>query len=225
MIDLQASIGGYDDVFGSMSGLADQIPFATSFAINNTLNDIQTSVRTHVHGAFIMRAQDFIDRTIYIGPSDRAKKTNLVGTVRINPDRDFLAKFEDGGEKTASSAGSLAVPVFREDTPSIIIRRGDPLSIKNLMAAINKQGAAAGRLKRIKGGSQDVQQRVYLVKNDRGTFIVQGEGASARVLYKFVKEVPIQPQLEFVEIAMKTALDRWETNASDAIDFAIATAK
>jgi hypothetical protein len=220
--DLGVAITGYDDLSSSLSGLVDQMPFATSVAINNTLNDIQGDERTHAHSAFIMRAQDFIDRSIYIGPADRAKKNNLIGTVRIDPNKDFLAKFEDGGEKTPLGSSSLAVPIFREDAPGIIIKRGDPLSIKNLLAAINRKGDAAGRLKRRKG-SMEVQQRVYLVKNAKGSFIVQGSGASARVLYKFLPEVPIKPQLEFAEIAMTSALAHWEQNAEDAIGTAIET--
>lgn len=223
MINLQVQISGADDLKSQLSGLRDQLPYATSVAINHTLDDIQGAVRQHVHSTFIMRSQDFIDRSIYIGPRDRARKDSLEGTVRINPDRDFLAKFEDGGEKTPLRSTTLAIPIVRMDSPGMIIRRGDPLSIKNLMAALNKKGDAQGRLKRRKG-SMDVQQAVRLVKTAKGTFIVQGApGAGAKVLYAFKPSVPLTASLSFADIAMATAVDRWSPNAEEAIQYAIET--
>jgi hypothetical protein len=225
MINLQVQITGGDDLINELAGVADQVPFATSVAINNTLNDIQRDVRTHVHSTFIMRAQDFIDRTIYIGPLDRAKKDRLTGTIRINPDRDFLAKFEDGGEKTPQGSASLGVPIVRQGSPALIIGRSDPLSLRALFADLQKQGVAEGRIGKRRGAPKRlVQQKVFLITGRDGkTLLVKRDGGVTTVLWVFEKEVPIKADLDFVEIAMNTALEVWEQNASDALDMAIET--
>ncbi len=41
-----------------------------------------------------MRRDSFIKDTVYIAANDRATKDRLSATVRINPARNFLAKFE-----------------------------------------------------------------------------------------------------------------------------------
>lgn len=224
MIDLHVEISGVDDLLGGLSGIKKQIPYATSLAINNTLNDIQSAVRSHVHQAFIVRRAQFIDRSIYIGPQDRARKDRLTGTVRINPARDVLAKFEDDTQKVPTRARSLAVPVFRQGAPGIIISRSDPLNVKKLMAAMARRG---GRMRRGKyTPAQLGKQSIFLVRGRDGrSFIVERTASATRVLYAFVPSVPIEPDLNFAEIGMATALDRWDTNASAAIEHALATAR
>ena len=222
MIDLKVSIDA-EGVIGQLGVIADQIPYATSVAINNTLNDIQKAEREHIHSEFIMRRPDFIDRSVYIGPKDRARKDHLEGTVRINPERDVLAKFEDDTEKRSQGAAKLAVPVFREGDKGLVIRRSDQLSIPSLMRAIKKR---AGQMKAQKGQKQkDVQLKAYITKNARGTFIIGRLGTETRVLYAFKTAVPIAPVLQFKEIAFNTAVANWETRAAEAIMHAIETAR
>ncbi|MEA3245552.1 MAG: hypothetical protein U9Q74_05295 [Gemmatimonadota bacterium] len=236
MINLHVEVSGLNDISSMLSGVALQVPYAASVAINNTLNDIQAAVRGHVHEAFHVRSPAYINRSIYIGSPDRARKDRLEGTVRINPNRDVLAKFEGDTTKTPKASRSLAVPVFREKAPDIIIRRSDPLSVKKLMAAVAKGAGARGygagvvgqiKRRRAKGMHGPMQQElVFLISNSKGTFLVERTGArQTRVLYAFKSSVPITPDLNFADIAMRTALDRWEANAEAALDLAIATAR
>lgn len=242
MINLHIEISGADDLLAELSGLRQQTPYATSVAINNTLNDIQRAERAHVHQTFTVRRQDFIDRSIYIGPQDRAKKDRLEGTVRINPERDVLAKFDDGGEKRAQRAKSLAIPIVRIGAPSIIIRHSDALSVKNLLAAIDQAKAKDRRMGRSKGNRARLRnlagldihgKRVFLVHARNGSALLvertgagsHGSLAGSRVLWAFRPSVPIKAELEFEEIGMRTALERWEANAEAAIELAIATAR
>lgn len=223
MIDLKVAFDGLDDVKAELSGIREQIPYATSRAINAVLDDIQTAVRSTLPSEFHVRAPEWLDRTIYIAPQDRAKKDDLNGTVRVNPDRDVLAKFEDETVKTPRSAANLAIPIFRESAPDLVVKRGDPLSLKNIMASLQK---STGRVKKKRGliGPQQLQT-VFLAKTARGTVILERTGATTRVLYAFKPSVPIKPDLRFDETAMTTAVAMWEQRAQEALDLAISTAK
>jgi hypothetical protein len=226
MIDLQVEIRG-DDIAKHLLAVSSQLDYATSVAINNTLNDIQKDERAHIHQTFTLRRPDFIDRSVYIGPQDRARKDRLVGIVRINPKQDVLAKFEDGGRKSPQASASVAVPIVRAGDPLHIFTRGDPLSVRRLMQTIETKR----QYRRRRGGSrlslQEITtESVYLVKSARGTFIIAREGpGQTRVLWAFKRSVPIEPSLRFKEIALETALRVWPTRAAEAIAHAIETAR
>lgn len=214
-----------------LGAFRNQLPFAESVAINNVLNDAQAAIRRTLPEHFVRRQPEFIDRTIYIGPSDRARKDRLVGTVRVNPDRDFLAKFEEGGEKIAQRGRSLAVPVIRATDKSLIIRRGDALSVANLMQAIEKEQPVRIKQRRRKGDPKRLirapaqQGSVYLVKGRKGTLILQRTGTQTRVLYAFERQVPIAPVLHFEDTALDAVLANWDKRVDEAIAYAIETAR
>jgi hypothetical protein len=226
MFTLDVTTDDRSGIAGYLSGLRAQLPFATAVAINDTLNQVQTAVQKTLSTEFTLRRESFIKQSVFIGPSDRATKDRLVGTVRINPDRNQLAKFEDGGEKTSVTGKSLAVPIFRQDDPSLIVGRGDPLSVKALMASIASHRGKVLR-PRVRKGQLRVAvdpNRVFLVTNGKGTFILQrvGSGRSGnRVLYWFRKEVPVPASLHFDATATATALERWAPNFDRALEFAI----
>ena len=213
------------DLATMLSGLGRQLPFAESVAINNLVDDAQTAIRATLPGTFTLRRADFINRTIYIANADRARKDNLRAVVRVDPSRNFLAKFEAGGEKTSQSGKSLAVPIFREDNKTLIIRAGDPLALAKVMQAIEqRQGKLRGR--RRKGEPKPLisqQSQVYLVKSASGTFIAERTGTTTRVLYAFKKEVPIAPELHFVDTARAAVLAHKDQRFEEAIQYAIAT--
>lgn len=230
MIELEVTTDNQSGIAGMISGLTSQLPYAYSVALNNTVNAAQSAIQASLGRDFTLRRADFITRTIYIAPSDRATKANLVATVRVNPERNFLGKFEDGGTKSPQSAGSLAVPIIRATNKGLIIQRGDPLSVKMLMASINAGHGKVFKTRRSKGGLRVTTDpnRVYLVTDAKGTFIIQRTGPNphdTRVLYAFKHQVPIPASLHFEEIAMTTALAKWDENFAAAIDYAMATAR
>lgn len=221
MIDLKVTLDR-DDALKFLHAFGSQIDFATSLSINNTLNDIQKVERMHVRDKFMLRRAEFVERTIYIGPADRAKKDRLIGTIRIHPERDFLAKFEEDTEKRPRDGGSLAVPVFRQQSPNTIVTRGDPLYFKKLMAAAN----STNRIRRRRGETGTPRKRVYLHEaRDGKRYLIEATGSTSRVLYSLEPSVPIQPVLRFKENAMATALRMWPQRAAEAIDHAIQTAR
>jgi hypothetical protein len=224
--------GNAAEFTSAIVGLSEQLPYAYSLAANQTINDAQKAIQATLPERFILRRADFISHTIYRKPGqDFATKTNLVAAVRVNPDRDFLAKFEDGGQKTSTTGKSLAVPIFREDDPRIIIGRGDPLSVQKLFDAIatRKGHTFKGRKKRGQPGPQQINfGRVFIAKNEKGTFILERQSSGSggtRVLYWFRKSVPIKDQLHFDDTAMAAALEHWEENLYAAIDRAIGTSR
>jgi len=232
MIDLTVDVDDQSGIAGMISGLRQQMPFALSLGLNNTANVAQKAVQAKLPAEFDLRAADFITNTIYRKPGqDFATKTNLAATIRVNPARNQLAKFEIGGEKESISGKSLAVPVFREDSPNIIIRRGDPLSVAKLFDAIQKRSGKQFKPRRRKGEPKPApidQGRVFLVKNAKGTFILERQHPGRdgnRVLYWFRKSVPIPASLHFDETALQAALAAWEIEFPKAIDYAMATAK
>jgi hypothetical protein len=229
MISLDVTTDNQSGIAGIISGLTAQLPFAYSLALNNTVNDAQMAIRAKLHGVFVLRRAEFIDRTIYIGPADRARKDRFSATVRVHPDRDVLAKFEEGGDKVSKSGRSLAVPIVRESQPMLIIRKNDPLSVQRLFEAIQKRKGHVFKGRRKKGQAAPIQfGRVFLVENAKGTFIVERLGAgprNTRVLYWFRKSVPIDERLHFVETARDAALVSWEKNFGEALARAIATAR
>jgi hypothetical protein len=93
-----------------------QLPFATANAINDTLLEVQTAERAHIHAAFTVRRTSFIDNLVKI--TKFAKKDDPSGEIGIRgpnsaPDRaDILTKFETGGTKTPRSS-SHALPAHR----------------------------------------------------------------------------------------------------------------
>jgi hypothetical protein len=228
MFSLDVTTDDKSGIAGYISGLRSQLPFATAVAINDTINQVQTAVQKTLSAEFTLRRESFIKQSVFIGPSDRATKDRLAGTVRIDPSRNFLAKFEDGGQKTSVTGKSLPIPILREDNPSLIVGRGDPLSVAMLLASIQLNKGKVlhfGDLHR--KGEVKIKldpNRVFLIKNSKGTFILQRVGpgsAGNRVLYWFRKEVPIPANLHFESTAMSTAVERWAPNFDRALEYAI----
>jgi hypothetical protein len=234
LIELEVSVVDQSGVVGWLSGVRAQLPYATSVAINRTLDTAQAAIRTSLPEHFTIRRKDFIERTIYIGPKDRARKDNLIGTVRVNPERDFLAKFETGGEKHSKSGKALAVPVIRARDKTMIIRRSDPLALKKLLEAIDARGGKVKQRRKKGQPPPTAMGDVFILKTAKGTLVMQrpvsgpdrvGNRSNLKVLYAFKDEVPIDDDLHFAETAMKAAVGVWNKNFLDAIDLAMGTAR
>src|SRR3990167_4624298 len=113
MSEVVATLTGTRELELELREWRDQAPFALSLGLNSTANAIQQGIRASLHQRFRLRQPQFIERTIYRKPGtwpvgDNAAKRSLGAAVRINPARDFLSKFEEGGAKTAQG-GRLGV--------------------------------------------------------------------------------------------------------------------
>ena len=84
----------------------DQVPFATSLAINQTARGIQTEQRAGMRQRFTIRRAYVLQGVKF---SKFSTKRDLEAIVEIDPTRNFLFKFEEGG--TVRPRGTrLAVP-------------------------------------------------------------------------------------------------------------------
>lgn len=218
MIEIRANI---DPLIQRFAALSRQIPFATSRAINFTLNDIQAAERERLRGAFTLRRPQFIEQTIKIGSGDRATKAKLIGTVRVDPERDFLAKFEAGGAKQARGGGSLAVPA-----EALRRKRSD------VIPAALRPKALQLKLHRTRGGKVQFkgERRTFIVEKSTFSYGIlqrRGRGAGSRVvvLYWFQRAVALPPALRFEATARRVTAERFQLNFNRALDDAIRTAR
>lgn len=225
-MELTATVTGLDQVTAYLAEARGQLPFAQSLALNRLANTIQREIQQTLPGHFTLRQAQFMERTIYRRPGiwpagDNAHKTSLTAAVRINPARDFLAKFEEGGTKQRQGGGALLLPTLRLSSPMLIIRRTDPLHQSKLPGALMRSGRV--RTKGVKGTTG-----VFI--RDRGgrKYIVQRTGPGpqdTRLLYTFRPSVPIAPRLGFIATAAATFERAWAEEYHTALDKALATAR
>jgi len=188
-------------VIQSLAGLEGQMRFATSKALNDTANDAQKAIQDSLASRFTLRRPDFMKRTIKRDRgTDFATKEKLEAIVRVDPQRDLLAKFEDGGVKTPTNGRAIAIPTenVRRTKAQIIARTQRPRAL----VAAGKAYSAGGRL---------------LLK------LKQGAQAVSRVAYIFARTVRIEKRLHFVETANQAVDAQWATRATAAVDRAIST--
>ena len=194
MIEMTVDKQSLEAALAAIGNVGPSARFAASIGINRTLNEAQDAIRAGLGGRFTLRREAFIKSTIYRKPGeDFASKTTLSGGVRVNPARDVLAKFEEGGTKRPQSGKALAIPINVKRNASDIVTRA------NSVRAILASGKAF-----IKNGR--VWQRIG-----------RGKRATLRLAYVFKPSVSIAPRLEFVETGTKVINERIVDNIAGAI--------
>lgn len=190
-----------------LAAIGRQAPFAASVALNQLVNAAQRDIRNRLPGNFMLRRKSFIERTIFRQPGeDFATKTRLQAGLRIHPERDVLAKHEDGGSKRAREGRHVAVPVAAPRTAAGIVKE-------------------AYRLKALRGNP-----KVFRVDRPGGDPIIaeqlgRGRNQRIRVLYLLKRAVWLKPRLGFHETAAATIDREWERAVRDGIDRALRTAR
>jgi hypothetical protein len=198
-----------------------QYPFAASLALNNLANAGQQAQRVLVRREFTLRQETFILNTIKRFPGeDFATKRKLSAGYRVDPRRDFLAKFEAGGEKHAIQGKSyVAVPLpdLRRTKKGLVPRSLYPSKFKPF--ADQASGISLG------------QQRTFIVPTKKGNrVLLQRFGGTrgrrgVRALYLFVPSVHIDPTLQFQQTAETVARSEWPRLFADALAHALETAR
>jgi hypothetical protein len=192
----------------------DQMPFATSQAINATAKAFQADMRERLRDIFTIRRDVFADRSIKIKPF--ATKDSLSATISVAPPpaskspaerSDIFGKFEDESEKVGLG-GSIAVPTEHVPrTGSGVIR-------------------AAWRPRRVLDRNFRDGFRAFITERAGGKrAIFFDEGDRIVPLYWLVPSVDIEPELEFVDTAVKTVNRVWEREFVSAFDRATRTAR
>lgn len=208
-LDIKITIEGGESLTAALAACRQRAPAAMAKALNDTANSAQTRVRDGLASRFTLRRPDFMLRTIYRKPGqDFATTQQQQAAVGINPERNYFAKFEDGGRKTARSGRDVAIPL-----PAVKRNKADVVT-------------AANRPKGLLG-----KPGVRKVVTPHGTWIVQekrkykGMGARTEFLYKLQPDVPIRPMLGFVQTVNDAVASTFEGHAVRAITVALVKLK
>lgn len=173
---------------GILSDVAqEQIPYATSRALNDTALAGQEDQRQGMRGRFRIKRPDFLDRSVKVPRFTTKRDSELKISIIIDPNPNnrgpLWDKFEPGGTKTPTHGQSIAVPMA--------IARGGivPDGMRPKQLNLHTSG------RRVIG-----DQRTFLLEYNGKRGIFQRTGrkqGDIRLLYWLTPSVPIPPSLEF----------------------------
>lgn len=155
-----------------MNGMERQLPFATARALNDVAVGFQQDERAVIQREFTIR-RPWVLQGVKINRGDFATKTKPEVTIRIDPSRDFLGKFEQGGTRVPRQGHKgLSVPLAARRNLATVIPRGMRPKAFNFKALSTKGG------KRI-------------LKGDKGTFLIQKADGSGVILQRKGRKVAV----------------------------------
>lgn len=202
-------------LISSMNGMEAQLPFATARALNEVAVAFQMDEQQVIQGEFTVR-RPWVLKGVKIDRKDFATKSKLEVRIHIDPTRDFLNKFEQGGTKTPRSGISISIPIgARRSLQSIIPSKLRP---KNLHFKPGKHGTLVGDdgtfLIRKPNGAGVILQRkgraVSLKKRLQGPLMKgQRRDNNLVVLYVLKPKAPVPAELHFHDTARKTFTREW----------------
>lgn len=214
---------------------ADQLPFATSLALNRTAKAVQDAIRAGLRERFAIRRPWVVQGITIPKFSDKRDRPMQV-TVAIDPGRAFLGKFEAGGTKVAHSPEEpIAIPTtaIRPSLQALA-----PLSLypKNLglMARRGVTGFIAARKHMTRRGVEQLQgkQRTFVLDFSMfgirvpGVYQRTGPGRhDIRLIWTYKPSIPIPARLKFAETAQATVARAWPAQFQAAFQQAIRTAR
>jgi hypothetical protein len=190
----------------------DQLPFATSLALNNLAMSAQAAIRTHYQTAFTLRRPDFIEKQ---GAKimQFATKRDPAAVLGIDPKADFLTKFETGGQRPKRGT-HIAIPsLVRRNKRDIVTRGNRPRSLISRLG--QKKGAGGVFVDRTEEGRQPgVYQRTG-----------RGGRVGLKLLYAFETSAILPASLQFIQTAQRVAETEWPTIFEAALDQALRTSR
>jgi hypothetical protein len=205
------------DVHAHLADLIrEQMPFATSKAVNDLTLEARDHLRGRVETSFIIRRPWVTARGAF--PVTLSKKRDEVkrGTIRLDTSRDFLGKFEQGGTKQSRTGVKLAVPIEARPTARSVVPKR--LSVRNLNLRATRTATGKVQLKGL--------QRTFVVKTGGASLILQRQGRGVvRTLYAFKRSVPIPDSLHFYDTIASYVRNEWNTVAGEALRYALLNAK
>lgn len=199
-----------------MTGIAEeQIPYATSRALNDTTTDAQAAIRTGMKsgGEFLIR-RDWVLDQIRVPKFSNKNDDPMRTVLDVSEKADFLDKFEQPGTKTSRVGSHVAVPIMARPSRGSIIMDG--LRPKNLhLQRVGRaiRGDQRTFLVRLKSGREGIFQRVGPRKDD------------VQLLYWLTPSTPIPGILHFETTAERTIEKMWETNFRRRFDEAMRSAR
>lgn len=198
---------GGDEAAAMFAEAGRQAPFAQANTLTALAKRTHEVRRNSLGDEFTLRKATFVRSTIR---RTVALKTRLEATVYVDPEKNFLAKFEAGGPKEPQGE-HIAVPlpdVQRTAKSGIIVKAMRP------KALLDNPKAAK-------------------VRTPRGLFIVlernavkkKGLGRRTEYLYELKPRVVVRPQLGLERTAQRITEQEFTAIASREIDRALSSAK
>lgn len=211
---ISLNVTGAQEIRARLSNLAtQQLPFAMAKATTTVTLEARDFLKDRNRQAFIIRRAWVLNgwRVKTASKQDRPIRALLW----LDPSRDFLAKFEDGGSKQSRSGSSLAVPIeARKGSKGLI---PDRLRIRAL--ALRKHVTKGGKVQ-LKGN-----EGTFTVRTALHTFVLQRKAKRVDVLYAFKRSVPIPPALHFYDNVSAYVRNEWPNIMGEALAYAIRTAR
>ena len=194
----------------------DQIPFATSVAINDTTKGIQAVQREGMKRRFTIR-RAYVLQGVKI--SKFSTKRDLEAHIEIDPSRGFLFKFEEGG--TVRPRGTrFAVPdEVRRTKTGVVSRVLRPRSLGF------KRSGSGPRGEVFRG-----KKRTFMIRRPDGTGAIfqrfgRRRATRLRMLFSFTPKAKIEPMLEFEVTAQAVFQENFARNFEAAFDRAVLSAR
>ncbi len=204
----------------------DQVPFAASKAINDVLKQAQRAQQSSMSREFTIRRRVFMERSVKIKPF--ATKKTLQGTIRIEPPggRERAAiwtRHELRGRRVPVEGRTLAVPIKARPSKLALVKKG-----MRPAAFAFKRVATRARTEIYKG-----RKRTFMIRKADGSGVIlqrrrrgrSGTFVGARLLYRLVPSVPIEPRLQFRDTIDRVVRQRFAPAFRRAFLEAIRTAK
>ena len=192
------------------------MPFATTLAINNTAKSIQTEPRDGLRSRFTIRRAWVLQG---VKVSKFSTKRDLEAVVEIDPRRDFLFKFEEGGT-TRPRGTRFAVPdEVRRGKTGVVSRVMRP---RKLEFKFSGSGPKAEVFKGLK--------RTFMIRRPDGTGAIfqrvgRRRSTRLRMLFSFTPKAEIEPSLEFEITAQTVFQETFAKNFEASFDRAVRTAR
>lgn len=197
----------------------DQLPFATSKAINATATDFQREQRQHMRSIFTVRNKLFVDRSVKIKPF--ANKRRLEATVSILPPggtsrADIIGKFEQGGFK---------IPRGRHLTVPDEVKRSKRGAITKA-----KRPRAFGFELHGRGPEATVfrgQKRTFMIvrRSGGGAIFKRSRKRQVKQLFSLTDRARIPASLDFEENARRTVNTAFSRRFDEAFSRAVRSAR
>ena len=211
-MDIRINIKNERSARKLLADLRSGAPGAVALACNKLADGVQAEVRKGLPSAFTLRRKPFIEQSIYRNKSTDFARYNqrpIQATVRINPERDYLAKHEDGGLKTPRSGQFVAIPLK---------------PVRPVFSQVVRDKWRIGTLK--------TDPNVRKLTTPAGTFLVRdvkgrgkaNRGARTDFLYVFRRSVPLKPRLRMLETFSRVVDKDAVPQMMRAIDAAISKA-
>lgn len=208
----------------------DQLPYATSVALNDVARRAQKAQHEYMAGAFKVTRPGWTLRSVKHKP--RSTKRQLWTVLKIEPPggrqrADILSKFEDGGTKRPTTGTRLAIPgAGLRRTTSGAARRGQRPKDFNFKHHGGNVYVGEKRTFMIRNpdGSGAIYQRIGR-GNARSSTKTKRMLAGTRLLYTFARSVRIDDRLKLEDTATAVVNREWPAAFNRSFENAMRTAR